>query len=199
MESELTRYLSQLGDRAVRNVKSSLETGRLFLAYSVKRAKMAECYVVVPILGISVRGSAEFIAATRKAMELLKGAGCLGEAPRYLARIQEAPISGVCVYEQVFYVAEPSWRSAPTWYASSIVHEVCHSRMHQEALAAREVGQPETPWWGADAERACMRDQIDALRRMGAEPYMVHQVESSMTNPTHQGDGSLHDYLRRWW
>lgn len=155
-----------------------------------------------PGRAIQVVGSEELQAKTRAALDLVRRTRHAETVRRFVAIIREAPRSGMRAYdpEPTYEVGSATWRAAPTWYASTIVHDADHSRLYHEAAARGKGDVPLLAWTGADAERTCLRSQAEALEDLDADTSTLAYVRGMIEAPTYQGDSSSDsDYRRRNW
>jgi hypothetical protein len=155
-----------------------------------------------PDRAIQIVGSEEFQAKTRAALALVRRTRHAETVRRFVAIIREAPRSGMRAYdpEPTYEVGSATWQAAPTWYASTIVHDADHSRLYHEAAARGKGDVPATSWTGADAERTCLRTQVEALEDLDADTSTLTYVRGLIEAPTYQGDStSDSDYRRRNW
>ena len=150
-----------------------------------------EEYRVTGEFGIVLRGSAEFITRTEKALALLRGSAVFEEVRPFLAVIQQAKWSGVSAYrcKPMFFVGKPTWQADSLWYASGIVHEAYHMKLYHEnrnksGFLCFRYTEP-TAWAGKQAEQKCCEFQLRFLREAGADVGILEYVERLARNPWH--------------
>jgi hypothetical protein len=152
--------------------------------------------------GLELWGSPAFLTRTVEALDLLERAELLSLVSPHLHGINESSSSGVSIVlgRPVFFVGEPTWNAGGTWYAGAIVHDAHHAFLYH--AAARAAGRRRIKrdcWAGTDGERKCLRVQLEALGRLGADAETMDYVRSLIPNPTYQGQGRLIDSARRDW
>ena len=140
--------------------------------------------------GIQVSGSPRFVYRTRQALEVLSGSPTFGTVRPFLAAIRAAWTSGLAVPRgrPTFEVGPPTWQAPLVWFAGAIAHDAGHARLYRENRR-RVLGVSYTrPWaWkGVEAERACLRLQLAALRELGADRWTIGYVASLVAHPTYQ-------------
>lgn len=92
------------------------------------------------------------------------------------------------------YAAGESTRNAGTiWYASSIVHDACHSQQYNE-YRERHPDQtvPREVHFGRAAEAKCNDLQVEALRAIGGTEETIRYIERSLEREY------WNDSQRRW-
>ena len=142
------------------------------------------------ITGIAIVGENEFINATNEALLLLRDLPTFHEVKPYLAVIKQAPTSEINVFtsQPTFSVGKPTWSSGAIWYASTIIHDACHSKLYHQNRR-RILWFAYTPlhyWTGKEAEKTCLRMQFRALREMECDTtYYQHYTLKHLKNPTH--------------
>jgi len=127
--------------------------------------------------GIFIDGSPEFRAATRAALDKLKGtpSWALAAQLKGIRQVSKEDIGnrevGGYLSDGVFHCGPGWWQSDVTRYASGIAHEGAH--------AAR----PDIK--GTEGERMAFKAQAQALREMGASSSLIDRYEREAANPTH--------------
>jgi hypothetical protein len=155
--------------------------------------------------GIEIKGSPAFVVCTKEALALLGRTPFFNVIPRYIAVIQEGKRSGMRADAErpTFVVGKPTWKHSALWYAGAIAHDCYHSKLYQEARAAAGVKPPADSWTGADAEKKCLKFQIEVMETLGAEEETVQYLKQVEKNPTYQGHnrgfGGWWDYWKRRW
>jgi hypothetical protein len=155
-------------------------------------------YTSQTIDGIEVRGRAEFIRATREALEVLENNIHFPEVQRHVSIIKQGRRSGMHANARrpTFVVGKRTWSHSPLWYAGAIAHDAYHSKLYHDAKAAAGRTPAADCWTGKEAERKCLAFQIETVKALGAEPRTVAYLEELRKNPTYQGHNKG---LRGWW
>ena len=153
----------------------------------------SESPIIGEVDGIEVCGSLAFLFATREALEAVGRTHAFCIVKPFIAAIKEAPYSGMRALgsKPTYCVGKATWQSSTVWYASTIVHDGCHSKLYRENRHTF-LGIPYTPrnaWTGKLAEQECLRLQLKALREMGADLATQQYVQSLLEDPT---------YHKRW-
>lgn len=155
--------------------------------------------------GISIIGSAAFIARTVEALELLGQTAYYAEIQRYVAVIKQGRRSGMHANARrpTFVVGRRTWSHSALWYAGAIAHDAFHSRLYHDGKAAAGGEPPADCWTGKDAERKCLAFQIEVLNALDADARTVAYLEELRKNPTYQGHnkglrGWAAYLMRRW-
>lgn len=124
---------------------------------------------------ITIDGSAAFVAATQRALALLRRtpSWSLALPLRSIRELQnEAASSGGYLFGSTeVNVGRATWNASPQYYASMIAHEGCHSTRGSA--------------YGAEEERAAFAAQAKALRELGASRSEIAYCERHGRNPTH--------------
>ena len=145
-----------------------------------------------------MRGGAEFIRATRAALELLQSHSRFVEVQRYVAMIKQGRRSGMhaAAKKPAFVVGKRTWSHSPLWYAGAIAHDAYHSKLYHDGKAAACGEPPADCWTGGEAEQRCLGFQIEIVKTLGADASTVAYLEELRKNPTYQGHNKG---LRGWW
>ena len=88
-----------------------------------------------------------------------------------------------------YHVGERTWQSPTIWYASTIVHDGFHSLLFYQSRSEWLRWVPFlrlTSWTGKNAERQCLRIQIEALQDLGADLDTIEYVTQLTENPIYQ-------------
>lgn len=136
---------------------------------------------------IEIDGSAEFTAATERALARLRGTSAWSEISR-LSRIREErnPFSsagGGYLFGSEFNVGPNTWRQSETAYAGDIAHDAHHLAL------GHGYGNAEPK----EEERIAFQRQIEVLRELGAPGHEIAECERHARNPTHQ-EGFARDW-----
>jgi hypothetical protein len=155
--------------------------------------------------GVEIHGSAEFISRTKEALALLGRTPFINVIPRYIAVIRQGKRSGMRAdaSRPTFVVGKPTWKHSALWYAGAIAHDCYHSKLYHEARAGAGGKPPADFWTGTDAEKKCLKFQIEVLESMGADEATVDYLKQVERNPTYQGRNrglsAWWDYWQRRW
>jgi len=132
--------------------------------------------------GIEIRGTREFIRNTEKALYLLfSNSNSFLEVKRYLGRIQQSKSSGMNISGKLptAEIGEKTFKSSSIWYASSIAHETYHSLLfHQGGKKLNGDG-----WTGTVAEQECIAFQLQVLKELSADKYLIEYVIEQKAAP----------------
>lgn len=150
---------------------------------------------------IEIQGSTPFITRTKAALERLQGSASFASVKPFVAVIKESKSSGMRAYElkPTYEVGKPTWQHSVTWYAGSIVHDGCHSKLYHDAKKRLKKEPDPGAWTGKEAEIACLKLQLRALTEIKADAYPINYVKNLLKgSPTYQGDPlSWSEYERR--
>ena len=155
--------------------------------------------------GIEINGSAEFLARTKEALELLRPTPYFPDIQRHMAVIKEGKRSGMRAGAKrpTFVVGKPTWSHSALWYAGAIAHDAYHSKLHHDATASTGQTPPADCWTGSEAEKQCLAFQLRVLQELEADEKMITYLRGCAENPAYQGRHrgwmAWWDYLRRWW
>ena len=133
-----------------------------------------------------INGDSTCVSETEKALNLLKREvpNHYGIANQYIGEIRCVESgSGMAAWEEppVFLVGEVTLTAGTIWYAGTIIHDACHSKLYHDYLAMNSV--PSTPgevYSGREAEAQCLAAQLDALRGIRAPSYMLDSVREGI-------------------
>ena len=148
--------------------------------------------------GIEIIGSLAFIVFTKEALALLGRTPFFNVIPRYVAVIQQGKRSGMHADAErpMFVVGRRTWNHSALWYAGAIAHDCYHSKLYQDARAGAEAKPPADCWTGTDAEKKCLKFQIEVMESLGADEDTVQYLKQVEKNPTYQG---YNRGWRSWW
>lgn len=153
---------------------------------SARPAVVAEVAVVE---GFTVVGHADFAAATREAILLLKKSVSFDAIRAAVPVIEEHDCSGMNVYapRPTFLVGEKTWTAGALWYAGAIAHDARHSQLY--AAAKRRLGGLEPPpeeWRDYSGEQRALDYQAGVLRELGADARTLRYLEVQRADPRYQ-------------
>lgn len=152
--------------------------------------------------GIEIRGDKEFIARTKEALSLLlERSKSFPTVKSYVGRIEQAQRSGIWANYEIptADIADKTSEVSPVWYASVLAHESYHSLLYYKDKEKTGKEPDAIAWTGVKAEKKCLEFQLQTLKELAAEDYIIKYVEDLMKNPQYQGSGSRADYLKRNW
>ncbi|HWO43141.1 MAG TPA: hypothetical protein VNO43_15170, partial [Candidatus Eisenbacteria bacterium] len=97
----------------------------------------------------------------------------------------------------------PTWRHSALWYAGAIAHDAYHSKLYHEGKSAAGVPPDRRVWTGIEAEKKCLRFQLETLGALNADDQTLAYLEGQLRHPTYVSErggfrGWL-DYLNRGW
>ncbi len=147
---------------------------------------------------IDIVGDDEFGTHTSETLELLAADAPDGYAQvvAYIDVIEAVDAgSGMDVFTKTFIVGQET-AYAPgfsrdeqvVWYAGTIVHDSCHSRLYSEG----------EPYIGRDSELACMLDQLDALEALDRSEFFESYVQGLIDGVDDPENAYWNDPNRHW-
>jgi len=124
---------------------------------------------------IEINGNQEFVDKTLEALRLIrkKSNKDFIRANKYLKVIKTGRKSRILLEKSIFVVGKRVWNTEIEWYASSIVHEVCHYYLYH----IKKI-----PWKKGNMkyhEYTCIKDQTRFLRKIGAPKRLVDWCEGT--------------------
>ncbi len=147
---------------------------------------------------IAIEGDDEFIEHTTTALELLEeeAPDSYAQVDAYAETIRWVPAgSGMDVFTRTFLAGEetayaPGFESDDqiVWFAGTIVHDSCHSRLFAQGEAYK----------GKDAEVACLIDQLGALQTLDESEYLVDYVRGLIDGADDPDNAYWNDPDRHW-
>lgn len=95
-----------------------------------------------------------------------------------------------------FQVGLATRQAGTIWYAGTIVHDSCHSKLYHDYLSNNPsiIRVPENVWTGEEVENECLNVQYDALKNIGADDNTLNYVKSMISS----GYWNI-NYNNRWW
>lgn len=79
----------------------------------------------------------------------------------------------------IYYAGSRTRDAGEIWYAGTIVHDACHSKLYNEYLASHE-NVPYEIWTGKKAELACLGEQYKALIKLEADDWILEHMQNMM-------------------
>lgn len=138
-----------------------------------------------PLRSIVVQGDEYCRNSTGEALALLKS-----NAEPYFDMVLENVGMVQCVEQgsgmhadtnlPIYHAGVETIKAGAVWYASTIVHDACHSRLYNNYLELHEGGVPAEAWTGKKAELACLKEQYKALVKLGADEWTLNHVQNMM-------------------
>ena len=155
---------------------------------------------------IKIIGTDKFKKQVKEALDLLKEKSprAYAMANRYIGIIEQSQRSGMTAYEEPpsFQLADRSAFYSITWCAGVIAHDSYHSKLYHDYKDFHKRRVPNEIWIGANAEKKCMKHQLQILKEIGAP---AHEIEhTKKTNPNfydvnQDGQYDWDDYEARDW
>ncbi len=149
---------------------------------------------------ILIRGDGECITQTKSALDLL--AANASEQYAFVAThvgviecVESG--SGINVLEKPprFKVGRVTREAGTVWYASTIVHDACHSRQYQDHLRRNPSADvPPGMYSGRNAEEECIGVQMQALEKIGGSQRQMEYLGKVIDTKYWEVD-----YGNRWW
>ena len=155
---------------------------------------------------IDIIGSSKFKQQTRRALILLED-----KAPRecqivekYVGRIEENQRSGMFAYRKppTFQMSSRVAFYSVTWCAGSIAHDSYHSKLYHDYIKINGEPVPYDAWAGFEAEKKCIKYQLEVLNKIKAPMREIsHCASSDGTHSDVNKDGKIDktDYNLRDW
>lgn len=80
----------------------------------------------------------------------------------------------------IYHAGRETVNAGEAWYASTIVHDACHSGLYNDYLDSHEGAVPYEVWIGKKAELICLKEQYNVLKELNAENYVLEYVQNMM-------------------
>ena len=131
-----------------------------------------------------IKGDSICRSQTESALDLLKrkAPNHYRIANQYIGEIECVEDgSGMKAWSEppTFLAGKATREGGTSWYASTIVHDACHSKQYHDHLAENPNSRvPTNMHSGSDAEAECLTAQLDALTYIGASHHMVQHVRN---------------------
>lgn len=87
-----------------------------------------------------------------------------------------------------FQVGAKTREAGTLWYASTIIHDACHSKQYQDRLINPLKGSQADIKRLSEAE--CLEFQADAAQKMGADQYYVDFIKNSISKEYWHGENN---------
>ncbi len=193
-EPEITVTAQQTTTTAATTTTSSSTTTTVLIT-----STMAETTTtILAAITIVVVGDDEFGTHTSETLQLLAADAPDGYAQvvAYIDVIEAVDAgSGMDVFTKTYLVGQET-AYAPgfsrdeqvVWYAGTIVHDSCHSRLYSEG----------EPYIGRDSELACMFDQLDALEALDRSEFFESYVQGLIDGVDDPENAYRNDPNRHW-
>jgi len=155
---------------------------------------------------IEIKGSKKFKNQVTKALELLKEKTpeAYQIVTEYVRRIEQGKHSGMWAYKKppTYEMADETTFYSVTWCAGSIAHDSLHSKFYHDYKKEHSGSVPDKVWVGEDAEKKCIRHQLEVLKKIGAPKHEIdHCKKQKGTHHDVNKDGKYDwkDYKKRHW
>ena len=80
----------------------------------------------------------------------------------------------------IYHAGVETIKAGEVWYASTIVHDACHSRIYNDYLMQNEEAVPYEVWIGKKAELTCLKEQYKALVELEADEWTLNHMQNMM-------------------
>lgn len=171
-------------------------------------------YKIIVVINLNskelvIKGTSEFEDQISRALALLneKAPEAHDMVNEYVGKIEQGKRSGMAPYKITprISLADKTTYYSLTWCASVLAHEAFHSKLYHDYRKKyrwRFWTVPKEVWKSFEAERKCLKHQLEVLKQINASIYEINYV--AMGDGTHgdvNGDGKLDrtDYLLRDW
>lgn len=149
-----------------------------------------------PSLTISIIGDENCKSRTYEALNLLEEKASTHALiiKKYIGIIECVDKGSGMVAQETpprFKVGLLTLNAGSIWYAGSIVHDSCHSKLYYDALV-NNGNVYSDDWTGKVAESKCIAIQYDALEKIGADQKTLDYLKSVI-------DTNYWDISDRWW
>lgn len=149
---------------------------------------------------ITIEGDEDCISKTQEALKLLQDKAVVHYSVinKYVGVIECTESgSGMDVWAKPpkYQVGKPTRDAGTIWYAGTIAHDACHSKLYHDYLSNNPSNPvPYEIWTGRNAEKQCLDVQYDALTKIGADYNALNYVKSIINSEYWNID-----YDKRWW
>ena len=195
-EPEITVTAQQTTTTAATTTTSSSTTTTVLITSTT--AETSTTTLAAITITIAIVGDDEFGTHTSETLQLLAADAPDGYAQvvAYIDVIEAIDAgSGMDVFTKTFLVGQET-AYAPgfsrdeqvVWYAGTIVHDSCHSRLYSEG----------EPYIGRDSELACMFDQLDALEALDRSEFFESYVQGLIDGVDDPENAYWNDPNRHW-
>ncbi len=195
-EPEVTVTAQQTTTTAATTTASSSTTTTVLITSTT--AETTTTTLAAITITIVVVGDDDFGTHTSETLELLAADAPDGYAQvvAYIDVIEAVDAgSGMDVFTKTYLVGQET-AYAPgfsrdeqvVWYAGTIVHDSCHSRLYSEG----------EPYIGRDSELACMFDQLDALEALDRSEFFESYVQGLIDGVDDPENAYWNDPNRHW-
>ena len=193
-EPEITVTAQQTTTTAATTTTSSSTTTTVLITSTTAETTTTTLAAIT----IAIVGDDEFGTYTSETLQLLAADAPDGYAQvvAYIDVIEAIDAgSGMDVFTKTFLVGQET-AYAPgfsrdeqvVWYAGTIVHDSCHSRLYSEG----------EPYIGRDSELACMLDQLDALEALDRSEFFESYVQGLIDGVDDPENAYWNDPNRHW-
>ena len=127
---------------------------------------------------VDVSGSAKFKKQISLCLGLLKkkAPDAYRITTKYVGKIKQGKHSGMWAYKNppTYEIADRTTFYSVTWCAGSIAHDSFHSKLYQDYKKTHSGRVPDKVWTGVEAEKKCLKHQLEVLKRIGAEKHELN-------------------------
>ncbi len=195
-EPEITVTAQQTTTTAATTTTSSSTTTTVLITSTT--AETTTTTLAAITITIAIVGDDEFGTHTSETLQLLAADAPDGYAQvvAYIDVIEAVDAgSGMDVFTKTYLVGQET-AYAPgfsrdeqvVWYAGTIVHDSCHSRLYSEG----------EPYIGRDSELACMLDQLGALEALDRSEFFESYVQGLIDGVDDPENAYWNDPNRHW-
>jgi len=156
-----------------------------------------------------IKGDPKFVDQISQALVLLKEKApeAYDMVNEYAVKIEQSKRSGMAPFKipPIMFLSDETIYYSLTWCAGAIAHEAFHSKLYHEYKKKHpwRVWQiPPEVWISFEAERKCLKYQLEVLKKINAPIHEINYVASG--DGTHgdlNGDGKvdMKDQQLRYW
>jgi hypothetical protein len=135
------------------------------------------------LYNIKIEGSDDFTQKTKAALSLIqeKDPVAYELIRKYVAIIASGKASGMMAYNDPpkYEVGERTYNSDTIWYAGTIAHDACHSKLYNDyKMQNPQINVPSDVWTGREAEAQCLNFQYNVLEKIGASASTLNYVKN---------------------
>lgn len=156
-----------------------------FFLFNISNPLTAENNSPNSLRSIVIQGDEDCRNKTEEALALLQE-----KAGAYFGMVLENIGMVQCVEEHsgmhvdsvlpIYHAGRETVNAGAVWYASTIVHDACHSRLYNDYLDFNGNEAPYEVWTGKEAELTCLREQYKVLIELDADEWTLQHVQNMM-------------------
>lgn len=167
--------------------------------------------VIIPTLGktapdIDIKGSDRFTHQVYQALDILKKKApwAYSIVSSYVGRIEQGERSGMWAYKKppTFEMGDRTTFYSVTWCAGAIAHDSFHSKLYHDYLKTHPGRVPDEVWTGVEAEKKCLKHQLDVLKSIQAPKHelsYMYTLDGTHNDVNKDGQYDWRDYNDRNW